>query len=150
MCKMSAKNHIDRLDSTSEAICFPFSMFFVWLVRSSTIDRRRVRTHTGSNFVSRTLFGNGGRWNNIERCGQLFRWWWFIEEKNQTRTNGIHWRAAGSIAEKFRNRQQSGRTRFGEDRPECWLKQACDTSLVSKCSRQTEEAHISRQTQRLV
>lgn len=148
MCKMSAKNHIDRLDSPSETIRFPFGMFLMRLLRSSTIDRRRICPHTGSNSVSRTLSGNGRRRNDIQRCGQLFRRRRFIKEENQTRTNGIHRRAVGGFAEKFRNRQQSRWTRFGEDRIERRPQQTGDASLVSKCSRQTKEAHISRQTQR--
>lgn len=150
MCKMSAKNNINRLDSTSEAFCFSFGVFFVRLLRPSTVDGRRICTHSRSNIVSRTLSGNGRRRNDIKRCGQLFRQWRFIKEKNQTRTNGLHRRAVRSFAEKFRNRQQSRRTRFGKDRTECRPKQTCYASLVSKCPRQTKEALISRQTQRLV
>lgn len=81
MCKMSAKNHINRLDSTSEAFCFSFGMFFVRLLWPSAVDGRRICPYSGSNFVSRTLFRNGWRRNDVKRCGQLFRRWRF-KEKN--------------------------------------------------------------------
>lgn len=150
MRKMPTKNYINRLDSTSEAVCFSFGMFFVRLLWPAIVDRRRIRAYSGSNSMSRTLFGDGRRWNNIKRCGQLFRQRRFIKEKNKTCANRIHRRTIGGFAEKFRNWQQSRWTRFGENCCECGPQQTCDTSLVPKCSGQTKEAHISRQTQRFV
>lgn len=68
--KMPTKNYIDRLDSSSKAVCFSFGMFFMRFLRSSAVNRRRVCSDSGPNFMPRTLFGNNWRRNNIK--------WWYV------------------------------------------------------------------------
>lgn len=58
MCKMFPSNHIDGLGSSSQKPHLPSSMFFVWLMWSTTFNWWRFRIDGRTDSMPRTLFRN--------------------------------------------------------------------------------------------